>query len=660
MKLHILGGSLDGKVLPFEGPLITIGREESNILTLADPGVSGRHAFIEKIDGKWIIYDTGSTNGVVLDGSKISEKATLENSQTIKIGVVELKVQLEGAPAPSASPAPKAKQEAPKKENKISVSSDKKDKKPSLKTSSKKTPSLKPTSQKTASFKVENSEEMDELMQEKAEQRKQARKMAKLKSRLITAGVLVALFIVGLIVYPKITRAYNNAQQAKQDQLNGSSEEPTKAKFVYKDNAPRKRGPELPATMPLYIQSYPSGATVEIDGKVVGKTPLELFEFKAGAHVLTIYKDGYWATEYAFSHPHNPIQIHTLRQEPFSALVTSEPTGSAVTIGGQIRGHTPYLLRNLHEGYTNVTLRSQGYEPTSKEFEITPKYNRRFINLKHSNKAGAIKVITRPPGVKIFMNGDFLDHTKAKEELALVSDPLELKGFVPGTYQMKISSLDGSEDKVIPITLIGGQVTEINESLWMINSVLTLDDESKVYGFLVSKEANGDVVFSEENGKEKKYKAAQVASVGPATMRDKYGFSDGIEISADRFQPILSTIHDEEDSTDYDDQIEAAKTLKVSSSDVESDIENLDLFEMMTKYKHTNMEISGNVSFVREGEYQYSIVIDNRIECYLEKDDTPEQKEQLVNIQGKNATIKGFSLGVRGLDRIVLINSSYK
>ena len=529
-------------------------------------------------------------------------------------------------------------------------------KKSSSSQSVKKAPSLKTKTVHTSPFKLENSEEMDQLMQEKAEQRRQARKMAKLKSRIINAAVLVALIILGLFLYPKLKGMY---QQVQNDKNQVASTPKAETKITYEKKAPKSRVAALPENSPLYIQSYPSGATVEIDGKVVGKTPLQLQEFASGSHILTIYKDGYWATEYPFSHPHNPIQIHTLRQEPNTALITSMPSGSAVTIGGQIKGHTPLLLRNLPEGYTNVTLRSQGYEPTSEEFEITPKYNRKYIHLEHSNKAGAMKIITRPPGVKIFMNGDFIDTTTSGQELALESEPLVLNGFIPGTYQMKMTSLDGSEDKIVPVTLVGGEVSEVTESLWMINSVVNLTDESKVYGFLVSKKANGDVIISEEKGKTRTIPADEVDSVASANMQDKYGFSDGIEIAADRFKPILSTIHDENDDRDFSDEMENAKALKVSVSEVQEDIQALDLFEMMAKYKYKNTTINGKVSFIREGETKYSIVLDNRVECYLDKDDTPEQKDGLVHIQGKDVTVKGFSIGIRGLDRIVLINSEF-
>ncbi|MCH2207366.1 MAG: PEGA domain-containing protein [Lentisphaerales bacterium] len=659
MKLHILGGSLEGKTLSFEGPLITIGRDESNILSLADPGVSGRHAFIEKIDNKWMIFDTGSTNGVLINGSKISEKLALENAVTLKIGVVEIHVDLEkggtASPPPAASSSDKKKSSKEKK-NTISTNSDQKIKKSASSKSGKKAPSLKTKTVHTSSFKLENSEEMDELMQENAEQRRQARKMAKLKSRTINAAVLVALIILGLFIYPEVKNLY---QQAQSDKNQVATVEKTETKINYEKKALRSKTAASPANSPLYVQSYPSSATVEINGEVVGTTPLQLHEFASGSHILTIYKDGYWATEYPFSHPHNPIQIHTLRQEPNTALITSTPSGSAVTIGGQIKGHTPLLLRNLPEGYTNVTLRSQGYEPSSKEFEITPKFNRKHIHLEHSNKAGAIKIITRPPRVKIFMNGDYIDTTTSDQELALESKPLVLNGFIPGTYQMKMTSLDGSEDKIVPITLVGGEVSEVKENLWMINSVVNLKDESKVYGFLVSKKANGDVVISEEKGQTKTIPADEVDSVEAANMQDKYGFSDGIEIAADRFKPILSTIHDENDDRDFSDEMEDAKLLKASVSEVQEDIQSLDLFEMMTKYKYKNATINGKVSFIREGETKYSIVLDNRIECYLDKDDTPEQKDALVQIQGKDVTVKGFSIGLRGLDRIVLINSEF-
>lgn len=56
----------------FEKDEITLGRTGQNDLVLPDGNVSQRHARISHRDGKFIVADTGSTNGVYVNGRMAS------------------------------------------------------------------------------------------------------------------------------------------------------------------------------------------------------------------------------------------------------------------------------------------------------------------------------------------------------------------------------------------------------------------------------------------------------------------------------------------------------------------------------------------------------------------------------------------------------------
>lgn len=64
---------------------ITIGRDQSCSITLPHVSVSKCHAIIQKEDGKYYIVDNNSTNGVVLNGKKISDKVQLHEKDVITI-----------------------------------------------------------------------------------------------------------------------------------------------------------------------------------------------------------------------------------------------------------------------------------------------------------------------------------------------------------------------------------------------------------------------------------------------------------------------------------------------------------------------------------------------------------------------------------------------
>lgn len=67
------------------GAFLSLGREDSNILTIADPYVSGRHARIEKRDQDFILRDLRSSNGTYLNGNRVSE-VHLKAGDRIQIG----------------------------------------------------------------------------------------------------------------------------------------------------------------------------------------------------------------------------------------------------------------------------------------------------------------------------------------------------------------------------------------------------------------------------------------------------------------------------------------------------------------------------------------------------------------------------------------------
>ncbi|MCI9628121.1 MAG: DUF3662 domain-containing protein [Eggerthellaceae bacterium] len=76
------------------GQLQTIGRESENEIVVPDINVSRQHAEIFlNDDGSWIINDLDSTNGLFLNGRKISA-SPLRDADMIRLGTTELEFQL--------------------------------------------------------------------------------------------------------------------------------------------------------------------------------------------------------------------------------------------------------------------------------------------------------------------------------------------------------------------------------------------------------------------------------------------------------------------------------------------------------------------------------------------------------------------------------------
>jgi FHA domain-containing protein len=84
----------DGKrlVVPRRGA--TVGRSRNCDIVLDDAGVSRQHAKVIRWGESWAIEDLGSTNGLHVNGSTVSEPRELHDGDRIQLGNTEIVFQL--------------------------------------------------------------------------------------------------------------------------------------------------------------------------------------------------------------------------------------------------------------------------------------------------------------------------------------------------------------------------------------------------------------------------------------------------------------------------------------------------------------------------------------------------------------------------------------
>lgn len=87
--LIVLKGPLLGTIFQL-GPQVTIGRDETNDITVDDGTISTHHARIDRIDGPaFQLKDLESANGTQVNGQRI-ECHLLANNDVITIGRTDL------------------------------------------------------------------------------------------------------------------------------------------------------------------------------------------------------------------------------------------------------------------------------------------------------------------------------------------------------------------------------------------------------------------------------------------------------------------------------------------------------------------------------------------------------------------------------------------
>ena len=84
----------DDKRTVLSGSRLVIGRSRDCDVTVEDPNVSRRHAEMRLEDGRWIITDLGSTNGIKVNGRKVAQ-AALEPGDELVFGLVRLRFEVE-------------------------------------------------------------------------------------------------------------------------------------------------------------------------------------------------------------------------------------------------------------------------------------------------------------------------------------------------------------------------------------------------------------------------------------------------------------------------------------------------------------------------------------------------------------------------------------
>lgn len=102
------------RLVPASGSAIEVGKDEAMIgrepscdVMVSDGSVSRRHAKIEKRGSAWHVVDQASANGTFVDTQRVAE-AELKDGQTLRLGAVDFRVEIEDDLAATIAMPPEA------------------------------------------------------------------------------------------------------------------------------------------------------------------------------------------------------------------------------------------------------------------------------------------------------------------------------------------------------------------------------------------------------------------------------------------------------------------------------------------------------------------------------------------------------------------------
>lgn len=91
----------DGRLVPLDAPITSLGRALDNDVVIADSRVSRYHAEIRGSPRGWVVRDLGSTNGTALNGTRVTE-ARLAPPDELSLGGFTINVRAVPRPQTTA------------------------------------------------------------------------------------------------------------------------------------------------------------------------------------------------------------------------------------------------------------------------------------------------------------------------------------------------------------------------------------------------------------------------------------------------------------------------------------------------------------------------------------------------------------------------------
>lgn len=184
----------------------------------------------------------------------------------------------------------------------------------------------------------------------------------------------------------------------------------------------------------LAVSSEPAGATVLVDGRSIGVTPLRS-PLPAGTHPVELRLAGFkpWATDVLIKagvdQTLGPVRLGL---PDAVLLVRSKPSAARVLVGGVYRGLTPLRLVLRAETETSVTLSAPGYSDLERAVRLAPAASS-ALDLELAPVLGTVNVRASPADAEVFVDGQSRGTGNLSLQLPAIAHRIEVRraGYVP-------------------------------------------------------------------------------------------------------------------------------------------------------------------------------------------------------------------------------------
>ena len=199
-----------------------------------------------------------------------------------------------------------------------------------------------------------------------------------------------------------------------------------------------------PGWADVTIGSIPKGASVRLDGKPVGKTPIELDLFP-GSHKVEISADRFktWRTRLVVQANH-PQTLENIRLEPADGTFSlrTNPVGANVTVGERYAGKTPLDMRLLPDKVHVIRISKAGYEKVVQKIKVSSG-RRKDLSVDLVPIEGIVYLTVNPEDAELLVNGKSWGVVRQELRLTSVEHRLEIKKEGYQSFQTKITPRPG-------------------------------------------------------------------------------------------------------------------------------------------------------------------------------------------------------------------------
>ena len=192
------------------------------------------------------------------------------------------------------------------------------------------------------------------------------------------------------------------------------------------ENGTEDNGSKEPGT--LKLTSEPAGATVSIDGEVIGVTPIDVSVTPRKTHTVLFENQGYYtyktmAVVGAGKTKTVDAQLSTM---PGWLTVQSVPGNADVYIDGQYVGFTALSSYEVSTGVTHtIRLEKENYETWTQTVSLD-KGEKKEIIATLELKPSILKITSEPSGAKVYLGNDITEEGSADSGVISGTTPFEI------------------------------------------------------------------------------------------------------------------------------------------------------------------------------------------------------------------------------------------